>query len=473
MLLKRFYYERLAHASYMIGCQVTKEAIVVDAHRDTDLYVRAAEAEGLRIRFVTETHIHADYLSGSRQLARQTGAELILSGEGDETWQYAFGEHEGARIVRDGDEIRLGNVVIGVLHTPGHTPEHLSFSVTDGASASVPMGMLTGDFIFVGDVGRPDLLEKAAGFADTMEAGARVLYASLQRIRSMPGYTQILPGHGAGSACGKALGAVPSSTLGYELLVNWAFQCGTEEEFIRKVLEDQPEPPVYFAEMKRMNRDGPAILDGMPSPKLLSPERVFATMEGDGVVLDVRPREHFAAGHLPGSLSAPLGDDFTATCGWHLSYDRPLSLLAEGSAQAEEAARALAYIGLDDVVGYFDVDAFPAWERDRGGLQATDIIAWPEAERAAAEEGAFLLDVRGRTEWAEGHAPGAGHIHYGVLRRRADELPRDRPIVVYCQAGGRSAIAAALLQAEGFEDVRNVRDGMNARKSLGLPVETG
>ena len=253
MLLKRFYDVKLAQASYMIGCQVTGEAIVIDPHRDSDIYLRAAEQEGMEIAYVSETHIHADYLSGSRQLAERTGAELVLSGHGDATCQYGFVEEAGARLVRDGDQITLGNVTIEVLHTPGHTPEHISFLVTDGAASSEPMGALTGDFILVGDVGRPDLLEKAAGFADTMESSARVLFGALQRFRELPSYLQIFPGHGAGSACGKALGSVPSTTLGYEQLANWAFRCETEDDLVAEVLQGQPEPPVYFAEMKRMN----------------------------------------------------------------------------------------------------------------------------------------------------------------------------------------------------------------------------
>ncbi len=269
MLLRRFYDDKLAQASYMVGCQATGEAVVVDPHRDTDVYLEAAEKEGMRIRYVTETHIHADFLSGARQLAKKVGATLLLSDEGGEDWRYGFAAEDGATLLHDGDRIELGRITLEALHTPGHTPEHLSFRITDGAASDRPMGVLTGDFLFVGDVGRPDLLEKAAGVAGTMEAGARVLWASLERFRSMPDYLQILPGHGAGSACGKALGSVPSSTLGYEKLVNWAFQCADEEEFVQEVLADQPEPPVYFAHMKRMNRDGPAVLDRLPEPEAM------------------------------------------------------------------------------------------------------------------------------------------------------------------------------------------------------------
>lgn len=470
MLLRRFYERSLAQASYLIGCQATGEALVVDANRDTDLYVRAAEEEGLGIRWVTETHIHADYLSGSRQLALRTGARLVLSGEGGEDWRYRFAEEADARVVRDGDELRVGNIRVGVVHTPGHTPEHVSFVLTDGAATDEPMGVLTGDFLFVGDVGRPDLLEKAAGVADTMEQGARDLYRSLERFRSLPAHLQILPGHGAGSACGKALGAVPTSTLGYERLVNWAFQCETEEDFVREVLKDQPEPPVYFARMKRLNRDGPPQLQGPPEPPRLAPEQAARLLEQGAVVVDIRPHEEYARGHLPGTLNIPLGTDFPTWCGWLLPYDRPIHLVSPDEGRAREAARQMMLIGMDDADGYVDAGALEAWLVERGPLQRTPSIEWDEAERALREEGAYLLDVRRQTEWDEGHVGGAEHVHLGHLSSHVDELPHDRPILLYCRTGNRSGIAASLLQARGIEDVRNVEGGVVARAQQGLAL---
>jgi hydroxyacylglutathione hydrolase len=468
MLLKRFYDIKLAQASYMIGCQVAGEAIVIDPHRDTDIYLRAAKQEGMEIAYVSETHIHADYLSGSRQLAELTGAELVLSRHGDETWQYGFAEEVGARLVGDGDQITLGNVTIEVLHTPGHTPEHISFLVTDGAASSEPMGALTGDFIFVGDVGRPDLLEKAAGFADTMEASARVLYGSLQRFRELPSYLQIFPGHGAGSACGKAPGSVPSTTLGYELLSNWAFRCETEQDLVSEVLQGQPEPPAYFAEMKRMNRDGPALLDGLPVPRRIAADVLARLLENREVLLDVRSRSDFAAGHVPSAINVPLTDSFPTSCGWLLPYDRPIYLFADGEEQAREAARDLAFIGIDACEGYFDVAAIDAWGAQHGGLETTMVIDWGNADQLVREEKAFLLDVRNATEWDHGHVPSAHHLHLGYLRDRAEEIPRDRPVLLYCGSGNRSAIAASLLQAEGFKDVRNIDGGMLDRIRRGL-----
>jgi hydroxyacylglutathione hydrolase len=466
MLLRRFYDDKLAQASYMVGCQATGEAVVVDPHRDTDVYLEAAEKEGMRIRYVTETHIHADFLSGARQLAKRVGATLLLSDEGGEDWRYGFAVEDGATLLRDGDRIELGRITLEALHTPGHTPEHLSFQITDGAASELPMGVLTGDFLFVGDVGRPDLLEKAAGVAGTMEAGARVLWASLERFREMPDYLQILPGHGAGSACGKALGAVPSSTLGYEKMVNWAFQCADEDDFVRKVLADQPEPPVYFAHMKRMNRDGPAVLERLPEPAPMEPEALVDRLRSGGVVVDLRSRADFAEGHVPGTLNLPWGPDFTTWAGWLLPYDAPIHFVAYEPAQARGAARDLAMIGIDRSVGYADEAVLDWWTGTEGPLEPTKVVDWSAAERAVDDEGAVLLDVRGQSEWDEGHVPGATHIHLGRLRDRVGELDRDRPVVLYCRSGNRSAIGASLLQAEGFPDVRNVEGGVRARQAV-------
>ena len=470
MLLRRFYYDGLAQASYMVGCHATKEAIVIDPHRDAELYVQAAEKEGMQIRYVSETHIHADYLSGSLQLAARTGAQLLLSGEGDEAWQYRFAEREGAKLLHEGDGIELGNVHLGVLHTPGHTPEHVSFLITDRATTTHPMGIITGDFVFVGDVGRPDLLETAAGLSGTMETSARELFRSLQRLRELPVHVQILPGHGAGSACGKALGAVPTSTLGYEMLVNWAFQCDTESDFVKKVLDDQPEPPAYFAKMKELNRDGPPVLACLPTPQQLDAQRVSSVLDGTGTVVDTRPASDFAGGHLPGTLSIPLGNDFPGTCGTLLPYDRPVFLVARDQQGAVDAARDLAFIGLDDVEGYLDPAILVDWTASHGRLQEMVEVGWEDAERARTEEGAVIVDVRGSSDWRSGHVPHARHAYLGALRMHAGELPRNRPVILYCQAGIRSAVAASVLQAEGFEDVRSVRGGISARGAMGLPL---
>lgn len=471
MLFKRYYDETLAQASYLIGCQASGEAVVVDPLRDADLYVTAAAEEGVRITHVTETHIHADFASGSRELAHRTGAQLLLSGEGGPDWLYGFAEADGARILRDGDEFRIGNVRVRAIHTPGHTPEHLSFLVVDGAATDEPMGILTGDFVFVGDVGRPDLLEKAAGVSGTMEAGARQLFQSLKRLEGLPDHLQIWPGHGAGSACGKALGAVPMSTLGYERRVNWAFQHEDEAGFVEAVLADQPEPPRYFAEMKRMNRDGPVILGHAPEPGHLGPDLLQRALDQGDPVVDIRSRDAFAGGHVPGTLSIPLNRAFTNWAGWLLPYDEPIYLVAEGLAHARDAVRDLSLIGIDQVHGFFGAEVLEQWEGRFGSLQSARTVPVEEA-RSMVDQGALLLDVRARTEVEAGRPAGSHHLHLGYLEREMERIPSDGMVLVSCESGGRSAIAQSVLLAQGREAV-NVSGGYQAWARAGLPVERG
>ncbi|MET0396365.1 MAG: rhodanese-like domain-containing protein [Longimicrobiaceae bacterium] len=475
MILKRFYDEKLAQASYLIGCAATGEALVVDPNRDVDQYVRAAEAEGVEVTHVTETHIHADFVSGARELAERTGAKLYLSDEGDENWTYAFAGEYDAVLLRDGDTFRVGNIRIDVLHTPGHTPEHLSFLVTDTAGADKPIGVLTGDFVFVGDVGRPDLLEKAAGVEGTMEAGAHTLFRSLREFEAQPDYLQIWPGHGAGSACGKGLSAVPHSTVGYERMFNWGLSVTDEDEFVRAVLAGQPEPPKYFAEMKRINKEGPRVLGGLRRPQRLPETRLPGLLEGGALVVDTRHAPEFAAGHVPGTINIPLNRSFTTWAGWLVPYDRDFYLVLDDAnpLAVEEAVRDLAMIGLDRVAGYFGTEAVEAWAAERRELQTTPQIDSGElAERLRAGTVA-VLDVRGAAEWEEGHLPGVDNIPVGYLLDRADEIPRGRPLVVHCQGGARSAIAASVLQANGFRDVVNLAGGYAEWQAGGNPVEHG
>ena len=283
------------------------------------------------ITHVTETHIHADFVSGSRELAARTGAALYLSAEGGKDWQYAFAREAGAVLLRDGDHIMVGNVRIDVVHTPGHTPEHLAFLVTDTAAATEPIAIVTGDFVFVGDVGRPDLLEKAAKVQGTMEASARTLSGRSQRFKAYPDYLQVWPGHGAGSACGKGLSAVPQSTVGYERRFNWALAVETEDEFVRQVLTGQPEPPAYFAEMKRINRDGPRILNGFATPQWLPEVRLPEVLARGAFVIDARPAAEFAAGHVPGTINIPLNRSFTTWAGWLTPFDDDFYLIVDDS----------------------------------------------------------------------------------------------------------------------------------------------
>ncbi len=462
MLFRRLYDDTLAQASYLIGCQRTGEAIVVDPLRDPDRYLEAAAEEGMRIVRVTETHIHADYLSGSRELARRAGAELLLSAHGGPDWSYRFAETDGATLVADGDVFSLGAIRFEVLHTPGHTPEHICFLVTDTAATEEPMGLLSGDFLLVGDVGRPDLHETAAGFEGTMEAGARDLYCSLERIRELPDHLQLWPGHGAGSACGKALGAVPTSTLGYERVVNWALAHDTEEGFVAEVLSDQPEPPTYFATMKRLNRDGPPLLVGPVAPTRL-PDDALGEHTG-GHIVDLRPRDAWKAAHRRGSVSLPFNRSFLNWSGWLLDPEREILLVAADQEEATAAAQALALIGLDRVRGWVGAEAVPALP-DPGSAEIVPV----ETAHARARVGELLIDVRGRSEVQAGRPEGSRHIHLGHLHRHLDELPDDAPILVSCQSGGRSAIAQSVLMAAG-KDAVDVAGGWLAWTKAELPA---
>jgi len=459
MLLKRFYDTKLAQASYLIGCQRTGEALVVDPNRDVVQYVQAAAAEGVRITHVTETHIHADFVSGARELAARVGATLLLSGEGGDDWQYGFAAAADATLLRDGDRVTVGNVIVEVLHTPGHTPEHLSFLVTDGATSARPMGICSGDFVFVGDVGRPDLLERAAKVEGTMEASARTLFRSLERFRALPDYLQLWPGHGAGSACGKALGAVPTSTVGYERFANWAVGTTDETEFVRIVLDGQPEPPAYFAQMKRINREGPAVLGGMPRAEQRPPSALADALAARATVIDTRPIDAFVAGHVPGTLNVPLNKSFTTWAGALAAYDRELLLLVESASAADEAVRDLVMIGLDGARAFVTVDALDVWSADQGPLAIGDRQDVAAVAPRIAAGTVTVLDVRNRSEWEAGHLAGALHVPLAELQARIDEVPRDRPLVVHCQGGSRSAIAASVLRGQGIVDVTDMAGG--------------
>jgi hydroxyacylglutathione hydrolase len=470
MLLERIYDDGLAQASYLIACQETGSAIIVDPNRDVAQYIEAVERRSLRLEYVTETHIHADFVSGSRDLARATGATLLLSGEGGPDWLYAFATSDGARILSHRDHFDVGHVRFDVRHTPGHTPEHLSFIVTDRESSERPLGMLSGDFIFVGDVGRPDLLERAANARGTMDALARRLFQSLRATRDLPDFLQVWPGHGQGSACGKSLGAVPSSTLGYERLVNWAFQVDDEDVFVREVLAGQPEPPKYFARMKSINRDGPS-----PAPSISDlPELDLAALEharAEGVsIIDVRATADFAAGHIPSTLNIPVGTSFATWAGSLLPYDRDIVLLADTAERIERARRLLMLVGHDRVVARGGEALRDEWERRYGPLVRTTLI---ESTELSTNDRRLVIDVRGQPEWDAGHMPGASHLFLGDLAKLAQDIPRDMPIAVHCQGGTRSAIAASVLQAQGFTDVANVTGGFRLWEAAGLPVTKG
>jgi hydroxyacylglutathione hydrolase len=451
MLLKYFYDDSLAQASYMVGCAKTGEAVVVDPARDISPYLRTAEKEGLRITHVTETHIHADFVSGSRELAAHTGAMIYLSEMGDADWQYTYADELNVILVRHGDAWMVGNIRIEVVHTPGHTPEHVSFLVTDTAGADRPIGVFTGDFLFVGDVGRPDLLEEAAGMTGTKEVGARQQFQSVQRFLEMPDYLQIWPGHGAGSACGKALGAIPSTTLGYEKLFNPAFQIEDEEDFVNWLLDGQPEAPRYFAQMKRVNKEGPDLLGELQEPARLDRSALDAAIGSGAFVVDLRSTEDFTRAHVPGTINiAATADNFSTYVGWFVNYDQPISIIVPALDHTEALLSALRAIGVDNIAGYCGPEVID------GQLDALPVMTAEELATRQLNNGDVIVDVRGRSEYDEEHIVGARNIPLGFVPRHVKDIPRDHTVVLQCASGYRSAIATSLLRAHGFDNAVNL-----------------
>ncbi|MEW4309492.1 MBL fold metallo-hydrolase [Rossellomorea marisflavi] len=455
MYFKSFFDEKLAHMSYLIGCQKTGEALVIDPARDVAPYHVTAKKEGLTISAAAETHIHADYLSGIRELAGSGGVKLYVSDEGDQEWKYQYLNDYEHELLKDGSAFYIGNVKFDVLHTPGHTPESLSFLLTDeGGGADEPMGIFTGDFLFVGDVGRPDLLEKAAGAKGTSETGAIDMFRSLKKLKDLPDHLQVWPAHGAGSACGKSLGAVPMSTLGYERKFNWALRITDEKEFVHELLTGQPEPPTYFAQMKKLNKEGPPLLKREEIPRKSAPT------EGD-VVVDTRDASRFSDGHLKGSLNIPYNRSFPNWAGWLLDYEQDIFLIAEED-RIGEIRKALSSIGLDQVKGYMDPEDL------YGQLETYESISVEKANELITDDHYYVVDVRNGNEWEDGHIREAHHHMLGHLPEA--DLPQDKTLIVHCQSGARSAIGASLLQAKGHE-VLNVKGGFSAWKGAGYPVE--
>ena len=465
MYFKHVYEDGLAQASYVVGCQATGSAIVIDPRRDIQVYLEIADSEGFSIDYITETHIHADFLSGTRELAAATGAKVLLSGEGGADWQYDF-DHES---LTDGDSFTVGNLRFDVIHTPGHTPEHICFVLTDLPSSEEPVMLFTGDFLFVGDVGRPDLLEEAAGVKGAREVGAHQMYESVHKLDYLPDFVQVWPGHGAGSACGKGLSSIPHSTLGYEKRFNWASAIESEEEFVAAVLDGQPEPPTYFAEMKRVNREGPRVLHGFPEPDIGTLARLRELLAEHAWVVDTRSAAEYGAGHIAGTINIPLNRSFNTWAGWLLPYDRPFHLIVD-QAHVDEAVRDLAMVGLDDVGAVFAPTVIDAWAESGGEFGTIETRTPGEVEAALLADDAEVLDVRGTAEWRDGHLEGVDVIPTGYLLDHLDELPRRRDLVLHCQSGARSAIAASLLQRAGFENVAHMQGGFAAWEARGLPT---
>jgi hydroxyacylglutathione hydrolase len=459
MHLKQFFVEGLGHASYLISSDQTGEAAVIDPRRDVDVYMQEAERLGLQIRYVLETHVHNDFLSGARILAQRSGAMHVASAEAELAFPH--------RAVREGDEIRLGELRIRVLFTPGHTPEHVTYVVVDTARAEQPVLAFTGGDLLVGGVGRPDLLGRDLG-----EKLAPLLYDSLHgKILKLEDYVEVLPTHGSGSLCGKSIGNKLTSTIGYERRFNEALQIENREEFVRFVLSGNPGIPAYYRRMRPANQEGvPGWI--LPSRRPLGAEEVRHLAGHGALVLDTRHHTAFGEAHIPGSVNVELQPSLPTWVGWLIDPETPLVLVLESEERWDEVVTSLARVGFERVAGYLE-GGMDGWTGP--SLPISRIPQWSvqELSMRLSAGSVRVLDVRMDSEWEEGHIAGATHLRLDRLPEALPQLSPDGPVAVICGSGYRSSIAASLLTRHGFQDVLNVTGGMEAWDAAGYPKVAG
>ncbi len=459
MYFKQFYLGCLAHASYLIGSE--GEAAVVDPQRDVDQYIIEASTQGLKIGYVIETHLHADFVSGHRELAARTGATIV------------FGRQAAAEFphfaVKDGDEIRLGKVVLRFLETPGHTPESISVLVIDSELSPDPQKVLTGDTLFIGDVGRPDLAGSKGYGAEQM---AGLLYDSLYgKLLALDDRVEVYPAHGAGSLCGRNISKETSSTIGQQRRFNYALQPMTREDFVKIMTADLPEVPAYFSKDAEINRSGARLLEELPQPEALAPAEVDRLAQMGVTILDVRPAADFGNGHIPGSINIGLNGQFASWSGSLLKLDDPVVIVAEEEEQIDGSITRLARVGIENVKGYLAGGMY-AW--NQAGLATSSIpqITVDELKNWLDDKLDFqVIDVRQPGEYLSGHVPHAISAPLGHLTENRLELDPDRRTAVICAGGYRSSIAAAILERAGFTSLFNVVGGSSAWVNAGYPVE--
>lgn len=457
MYLQQFFVEGLGHASYLIGSDSTQEAAVVDPRRDVGVYLEAAANAGLRIRYVLETHVHNDFLSGAKAIAEQLGAEHVASAEAGLTFP-----HRG---VREGDRLTLGELTIDVLYTPGHTPEHVSYVVTDTSRADDPVLVFTGGDLLVGSVGRPDLLGRELG-----EKLAPKLYDSLfGKLLKLEDYVEVMPTHGAGSLCGRAISSKRTTTIGYERRHNVFLQKKDRQAFVDFVLDGNPYVPAYYKNMRPGNLAG---ADGFtaPAPRPLSIGEVQHALGHGALVIDTRSPGAFGGGHLPGSYNVGLGAMLATWVGSLLPSDTPIVLVLERVSDWEEVVTALGRIGYEKIMGYLS-GGVEAWQEAGLPLARVEQIDVHELERRRHEiPNLQIVDVRMEGEWQSGHIPGATFVPLTEIPQRAGEVDPDRPTAVICGSGYRSSIASAFLERRGVRQLVNVLGGMTAWNQADLPT---
>ena len=460
MTIDRFETPGLAQYSYIISSQ--SHSIVIDPIRDVDRYLRFLEERGLTLSSIVETHIHADFASGARALAEATGAELAMSAY-DEGEHYRYGMPH--RSLQSGDAVKIGTVRVEALHTPGHTPEHLSFVLYDTQrSETEPLAIFSGDFLFIGSVGRPDLL------GDEAKLGlAHELYQSLHvRLQTLPDSVQVYPGHGAGSLCGTGMNERAESTLGYERRTNHLFKL-TEEAFVAEILGSVPPMPTYYPRMKELNARGAEAFDAIPGAAALSPSEVEAlTAEPDVMVLDLRRPEAFGGAHIRGAINIGTGQNLSLWAGWLLSSKSRI-VLVNDEGDDEDSRRGLVRVGLDNIVGFLK-GGMASWISAGLAFERTIQVSVEDVRDRSKDK--LVLDVRSEAEWKSGHIEGAMHIMLGDMPQKVQSLPKDRPIVTVCGSGYRSSIAASGLAKNGFSNVESMHGGMAAWNKRKFAVET-
>lgn len=463
MIIERIFTPGLAQVAYLVADEAARQVAVIDPRRDVESYISWTEQHNMEIVAILETHVHADFVSGARQLTEEAGATVYASRLGAEEFP-----HEP---LDDGDEVAVGGVKLRALWTPGHTPEHMSFLAIDPARGDEPVAIFTGDALFVGEVGRPDLL----GEKETRRLAEQLYETVANRFSTLNDALVVYPGHTAGSACGKKIGDAPTTTIGQEKGFNYAFQIRDKDAFIETVLEGMPKPPSYYPILKRVNKAGATLLSDLPDGDALTPDEVAARQEAGALIIDARSPEAFGAGHIPGAMFAGLGPDFSTWMGWLAPYDRDLILVLdpqEGAARFEEARTELRRIGLDRVAGYLD-GGMAAWQaEDRDVVTLPQMPVQDLADRlAGSQDGLTVLDVRSDEEWRDGHIAGAAHRYAGEILQGA-EPPVDgaSQVAMVCGSGYRSSVASGILQARGFRNLINITGGMGAWNAERLPT---
>jgi hydroxyacylglutathione hydrolase len=462
VIIDRIFTPGLAQVAYLVADESTGDVAVIDPRRDVDAYIEWADERGFRITAILETHIHADFVSGSHELAARSGAPVYASWESEQSSPHTP--------LADAESVPVGSLSLKALWTPGHTPEHLGFLLIDPAQGTQPVALFSGDVLFVGEVGRPDLL----GADQLQELATKLYHTVMDRLFRLPDDLIVYPGHTAGSACGKKIGEAPYTTIRGERIGNYAFQARSRDSFVQMVLNGMPLAPTYYPVMKQVNKVGATPLADLPEPNALDPTQVVTAAEDGAVIIDARPFEQFGEGHIPGAVAAGLGSDFVGWMGWLAPFDRDIILVLPSDDRLDEAVTDLRRIGLDRIAGYL-AGGMRSWSEDgRDTRTLPQISAQELAHRREVRPNMIVLDVRSDEEWRDEHIPNGIHLYAGKIAQGADpNLPKDSEIAIICGSGYRSSFVASLLMERGYRHLINVDGGMDDWNKRKLPITRG